>query len=129
MLLVCRLTQCADRQGKGNFLNGVFGKRVTSKCPIQNLFPTANQIGYHRQMVNLSSSTHPAAARSSAAAAPKNSRHWTPDKMVAFIQALGLERPFLFGHSVGTLTALIVVAQAPQQLRALVLQDPPFMTE
>lgn len=49
--------------------------------------------------------------------------------VVAFIQALGLQRPFLFGHSMGALTALIVAAQAPQQVRALVLEDPPFMTE
>ncbi len=46
--------------------------------------------------------------------------------VVAFIQALGLERPFLFGHSMGAQTALIVAALAPDLVRAIVLEDPPF---
>ncbi|MBK8905546.1 MAG: alpha/beta hydrolase [Anaerolineaceae bacterium] len=45
---------------------------------------------------------------------------------LVFIQALGLVRPFLFGHSMGAQTALIVAANAPELVRALVLEDPPF---
>lgn len=45
---------------------------------------------------------------------------------LAFIQALGLARPFLFGHSMGAQTALIVAGLAPDRVRALVLEDPPF---
>jgi pimeloyl-ACP methyl ester carboxylesterase len=47
----------------------------------------------------------------------------------AFIEAMGLERPFLFGHSMGALTALIVAANAPQLVRGIVLEDPPFFSE
>jgi pimeloyl-ACP methyl ester carboxylesterase len=47
----------------------------------------------------------------------------------AFIEAMGLERPFLFGHSMGALTALIVAANAPELVRGIVLEDPPFFSE
>lgn len=46
--------------------------------------------------------------------------------LLAFIAGLGLERPFLFGHSMGALTALIAAAKAPQLLRGIILEDPPF---
>jgi pimeloyl-ACP methyl ester carboxylesterase len=42
---------------------------------------------------------------------------------------MGLERPFLFGHSMGALTAVIVAANAPDLVRAIVLEDPPLFNE
>ncbi|MAT99829.1 MAG: hypothetical protein CL608_22030 [Anaerolineaceae bacterium] len=47
----------------------------------------------------------------------------------AVIEGMGLERPFLFGHSMGALTALIVAANEPDQVRGIVLEDPPFIDE
>lgn len=47
--------------------------------------------------------------------------------LLALIQALNLEQPSLFGHSMGAMTAAQAAATAPGQVRALVLEDPPFM--
>ena len=49
--------------------------------------------------------------------------------VIGLIQALGLEQPILFGHSMGALTALVAAAQAPDLVRAIVLEDPPFWNE
>jgi pimeloyl-ACP methyl ester carboxylesterase len=48
------------------------------------------------------------------------------DDVVAFIQALHLERPFLLGHSMGAATAAVVAAQQQELVRAIVLEDPPW---
>lgn len=45
--------------------------------------------------------------------------------VLAFIHALQLEKPFLYGHSMGAMTAL-VAASTSDSLRAIVLEDPPF---
>lgn len=45
----------------------------------------------------------------------------------AVIQALGLGKVFLFGHSMGGMTALAVAANYPGLIHAAVLEDPPFM--
>lgn len=45
----------------------------------------------------------------------------------AFIRALGLQRPYLFGHSMGAVTALALAANHPPLVRAAVLEDPPFI--
>lgn len=45
---------------------------------------------------------------------------------VGLIQTLGLAQPILFGHSMGALTAMIAAARAPNLVRALILEDPPF---
>jgi pimeloyl-ACP methyl ester carboxylesterase len=45
----------------------------------------------------------------------------------AFIRQLGLEKPFLFGHSMGAITAAAVAANHPELVRAAVLEDPPFV--
>jgi pimeloyl-ACP methyl ester carboxylesterase len=45
----------------------------------------------------------------------------------AFIEALGLDRPTLLGHSMGGMQALALAANYPDRVRAAVLEDPPFM--
>jgi pimeloyl-ACP methyl ester carboxylesterase len=44
----------------------------------------------------------------------------------AVIRELGLEKPFLFGHSMGGMTAITVAANYPELVRAIVLEDPPL---
>ena len=51
------------------------------------------------------------------------------DDVVALNNALNLERPSLFGHSMGAMTALAVAARNPVPVRAIVLEDPPLMNE
>ena len=51
------------------------------------------------------------------------------DDVMALIGALGLEKPVLYGHSMGAMTAVAVAATYPDVVRALVLEDPPFMGE
>ncbi|MBN9392496.1 MAG: alpha/beta hydrolase [Chloroflexi bacterium] len=43
-----------------------------------------------------------------------------------FIRGLGLEKPYLFGHSMGAITAATVAANYPELVRAAVLEDPPL---
>jgi N-formylmaleamate deformylase len=43
------------------------------------------------------------------------------------IRALGLGRPFVFGHSMGAITAAVLAADHPDCVRAVVLEDPPLM--
>jgi pimeloyl-ACP methyl ester carboxylesterase len=38
-----------------------------------------------------------------------------------------LEKPYLFGHSMGAITAAMVAANYPDLVRAVVLEDPPLM--
>ncbi|SRR6266487_1238102 len=45
---------------------------------------------------------------------------------VAVIQALNLERPYVFGHSMGAITAAVLAATYPDLVRAVVLEDPPL---
>jgi N-formylmaleamate deformylase len=49
--------------------------------------------------------------------------------VVAFIAALNLERPFLWGYSNGAKTAAEAAASAPKSIRAVILEDPPWRTE
>lgn len=46
--------------------------------------------------------------------------------LMGLIQVLGLRRPVLVGHSMGAVTALVAAAQAPGEIGALVLEDPPL---
>lgn len=48
-----------------------------------------------------------------------------PD-VAAVVQALGLERPVLIGHSMGSATAVATAAQFPSLVRGLILEDPPW---
>lgn len=48
------------------------------------------------------------------------------DDAAAVIRGLGLDKPFLFGHSMGAVTAEAVVAKYPDLVRAAILEDPPF---
>ncbi len=46
--------------------------------------------------------------------------------VAAVIQALGLSRPVVMGHSMGAATAAATAAGFPGQVGALILEDPPF---
>lgn len=48
--------------------------------------------------------------------------------VVALIDALGLDRPVLVGHSMGGLTAALVAADAPGRIGGAILEDPSFLT-
>ena len=48
------------------------------------------------------------------------------EDVVAFIKGLNIAKPFLFGHSMGGLTALIAAAKAPDLIRGIIMEDPPF---
>jgi pimeloyl-ACP methyl ester carboxylesterase len=48
------------------------------------------------------------------------------DDVAALIRALGLGNAYLFGHSMGAMTAAMVAASAPELVRAVVLEDPPL---
>ncbi len=49
------------------------------------------------------------------------------DDAAAVIGALGLEKPYVWGHSMGAITAAMVAANHPNLVRAVVLEDPPPM--
>jgi len=49
--------------------------------------------------------------------------------VAAFIRALHLNRSFLYGHSMGAITAAQVAATYPELVRAIILEDPPFMSK
>jgi len=51
------------------------------------------------------------------------------DDVVALIEALGLNRPVLVGHSMGGMTAALVASRIGSRLRGLVLVDPTFLSE
>ena len=48
------------------------------------------------------------------------------EDVVAFISEQGYERVTLVGHSLGSMTALLVAAQMPERVESLVLEDPPL---
>ncbi len=49
------------------------------------------------------------------------------DDLIAFIQALELDRPALIGHSLGGAVSAIVAAKAPELIRGAILEDPAFI--
>jgi N-formylmaleamate deformylase len=49
------------------------------------------------------------------------------DDAAAVIRALGLERPYVWGHSMGAITAATLAANYPDLVRAAVLEDPPLL--
>jgi N-formylmaleamate deformylase len=49
--------------------------------------------------------------------------------LAAFIQALGLVRPAVGGHSMGAMTAFFLAATYPDRLRCAILEDPGFRLE
>ncbi|MBC8171898.1 MAG: alpha/beta hydrolase [Anaerolineae bacterium] len=48
------------------------------------------------------------------------------EDVAALIQALGLNRPAVLGHSMGGFTALILAATHPDRVGCLLLEDPPL---
>lgn len=48
--------------------------------------------------------------------------------VMSLIDALGLAKPVLLGHSMGGMTAAMVASRNPKRLRGLVLADPTFLT-
>lgn len=48
------------------------------------------------------------------------------DDAAGVIRELGLQKPYLFGHSMGAITAAAVAARYPNLVRAALLEDPPF---
>lgn len=48
--------------------------------------------------------------------------------LLSLIDALGLDKPVLLGHSMGGMTAAIVASWNPKRLKGLVLADPTFLT-
>src|SRR5205823_1964466 len=51
------------------------------------------------------------------------------DDAAAVIRALGLEKPYVWGHSMGAITAATLAAAYPDLVRAIVLEDPPLRDE
>ncbi len=49
------------------------------------------------------------------------------EDLAALIQALGLERPLLLGHSMGAVTAVALAGLYPDVPRAILLEDPPAL--
>src|SRR5947209_7619464 len=49
------------------------------------------------------------------------------DDVAGVIRELGLEKPYIFGHSMGAETATALAANYPDLLRAIILEDPPFI--
>ena len=43
------------------------------------------------------------------------------------VRALGLEKPFVWGHSMGAMTAATFAAMYPNLIRSVVLEDPPLL--
>jgi N-formylmaleamate deformylase len=50
-----------------------------------------------------------------------------PADLEGFIQAMGLQRPLVGGHSMGAATAAQLGARFPEAVRAMFLEDPPWM--
>jgi pimeloyl-ACP methyl ester carboxylesterase len=48
------------------------------------------------------------------------------DDIIAFITERRLDNVVLVGHSLGALTSLLVAAEMPDRIRAIVLEDPPL---
>ena len=55
-----------------------------------------------------------------------NSPDCQVDDLAGFVQALGLEKPVVMGHSMGANTALMAASHYPELARAIILEDPPI---
>lgn len=52
-----------------------------------------------------------------------------PADLAGVIRGLGLEKPVLCGHSMGAMTSFLTTVRYPELVRALALEDPPWMVE
>jgi len=50
------------------------------------------------------------------------------DDLMGLIRGLGLDKPILYGHSMGALTIVRLAAKHPEIPRAVILEDPPYIT-
>ncbi|HEX5585923.1 MAG TPA: alpha/beta hydrolase [Acidimicrobiia bacterium] len=50
------------------------------------------------------------------------------DDLISVVEALGLERPALIGHSMGGAVAAMAAASHPERFRAVVLEDPAWIS-
>ena len=51
------------------------------------------------------------------------------EDLIALIKALRLEKPIIMGHSMGAQTALFTGSMYPENIRAVILEDPLLVTE
>jgi pimeloyl-ACP methyl ester carboxylesterase len=49
------------------------------------------------------------------------------DDVAGVIRALGLQKPYVWGHSMGAMMAATLAARYPDLIRAVVLEDPPLL--
>jgi N-formylmaleamate deformylase len=49
--------------------------------------------------------------------------------LAGLIQALGLDKPALMGHSMGAATTAVTAAEYPQLVGCIILEDPPWFSE
>ncbi len=60
--------------------------------------------------------------------APEGGELGGGDDLVAFIEAAGIQRPALLGHSMGAMTVAQAAASQPERFRCAILEDPPWWT-
>jgi pimeloyl-ACP methyl ester carboxylesterase len=48
------------------------------------------------------------------------------DDLAGVVEALGLQRPAIMGHSMGAMTVMFAAAARPEQFRCAIMEDPPF---
>jgi N-formylmaleamate deformylase len=61
--------------------------------------------------------------------APADGQFGGGDDLVALVQALGIERPALLGHSMGANTVAQASSARPELFRCAILEDPPWWEE
>lgn len=60
--------------------------------------------------------------------APEGGELGGGDDLLAFVDAMGIERPAVLGHSMGAMTVAQAAASEPARFRCAILEDPPWWT-